>query len=51
MKELTSTQVTHNLSLLRRELKNGPVRIVWREPKPGGKIIYSAIVNREDIKG
>lgn len=48
MKELTITQITKRTSLLREELNNGPVRIVWRESKPGGKVIYSAIVNRED---
>lgn len=49
MKELTITQITKKTSLLRQELNNGPVRIVWREPKPGGKVIYSAVVTREDI--
>ena len=49
MKELTITQITKRTSLLREELKNGPVRIVWRESKPGGKVIDSAVVKREEL--
>ncbi len=45
--ELTATEVARNVSKLRENLKKGPVRIIWRESKPGGEIVFSATVKRD----
>lgn len=49
MIELTITQIVQKPNLLRDGLKSGDVRIVWREQKPGGKIVESAIVRKEKV--
>ena len=47
---LTITELTRSPSLLRSALKSGDVRIVWKDQKPGGQVIESAIVKREVVK-
>ena len=44
---LTITELTRSPSKLRAALKSGDVRIVWKDQKPGGRVIESAIVKRE----
>jgi len=46
MKEITITQIARTPSVLKKALKKGPVRIVWKEQKPGGKVLFSAITQR-----
>jgi len=48
MTELTITQVAKKHTVLKEALKKGPVRIVWKEQKPNGKVIFSAIVTKEE---
>ena len=48
--ELTITQLLRSPSKLRAALKSGDVRIVWKDQKPGGRVIESAIVKREVVK-
>ena len=47
MTEMSISEVTKNPNKLRTELDNGPVRIIWKEQKPNGKVVFSAIVNKE----
>lgn len=47
MKELTITEIAKKHTILRENLKKGPVRIVWKEQKPGGKVLFSAIIKKE----
>jgi len=47
MKELTISQIVKKSGLLFEALKDGPVRIVKKEPWPGGKVLESAIVKKE----
>ncbi len=47
MKELTITEIAQKPAKLRAALENGPVRIVWKEQKPNGKVVFSAIINKE----
>ena len=49
MIELTITEVTRTPSKLSAALKSGDVRIVWKEQKPNGRVIESAIVKREEL--
>ncbi len=48
MKEISITQIARTPSVLKKALEKGPVRIVWKEQKPGGKILFSAITKKED---
>lgn len=48
MKEITITEIAKKRSLLRECLEKGPVRIVWKEQKPNGEILFSAIAKKED---
>jgi len=48
MKTLTISQVTRSPNLLKTEVEKGPVRLIWKEPKPNGLIVFSAIVKKED---
>ena len=48
MKELTITEIAKKHTVLREGLEKGPVRIVWKEQKPGGKVVFSAIVKKEE---
>lgn len=48
MKELTITAIVKRPNDLRTALDKGPVRIVWKEQKPNGAVIFSAIVNKEE---
>jgi len=47
MKEMTISEVSKNLASLRENLESGPVRIIWKEQKPGGEITFSAIIQKE----
>lgn len=47
---LTITELTRSPGKLRAALKSGDVRIVWKDQKPGGTIVDSAIVKREVVK-
>lgn len=49
MKELSITEIAKKHTVLRESLEKGPVRIVWKEQKPNGKVLFAAIVNKEDI--
>jgi hypothetical protein len=46
--ELTMTECSRSQSKLRNALEDGPVRIIWKEQKPNGKVVFSAIVNKEE---
>jgi hypothetical protein len=48
MKEITISEVTRNPNKLRTELDKGPVRLIWKEQKPNGKVLCSAIVKKEE---
>jgi hypothetical protein len=48
MKTLTISEVVKHPSKLHKALKKGAVRITWKESKPNGKIIFSAIIKKED---
>ena len=50
MKELTTTELRNDLGNLKYYLEKGPVRIIWKEPKPNGKEIFSAILTKEGKK-
>jgi len=50
MKELTTTELRNGLGDLRNFLEKGPVRIIWREQKPNGKEVFSAILTKEGKK-
>lgn len=50
MTELTITQIVQKPNLLREALQSGDVRILWREQKPNGKVLESAIVSKEVAK-
>jgi len=49
MKTLSISEVSKKPSLLRTEVEKGPVRIVWKEPKPNGKVVYSVLVTKEEL--
>ncbi len=48
MKTLTISQIFKSPGLLKIEVEKGPVRIIWKEPKPNGKLILSAIIKKEE---
>jgi hypothetical protein len=48
MKTLTISQVMKAPGLLKKELEKGQVRLIWKEPKPNGLIVFSAIVKKEE---
>ena len=48
MKELTITEIVKRPNDLRTALDSGPVRIVWKEQKPNGEVIFSAIAEKEE---
>jgi hypothetical protein len=48
MIEISISEITKNPNKLRTELDKGPVRIIWKEQKPNGKVVFSAIVNKEE---
>jgi len=48
MKEMSISEISKNLATLRENLEKGPVRIIWKESKPGGKVVFSAICEREE---
>ena len=48
MKTLTISEIVKHPAKLREFLELGKVRITWKESKPGGKVIFSAIVDKED---
>jgi len=47
MKKLTITEIAKKHTVLKDALMEGPVRIVWKEQKPNGKVIFSATVKRD----
>lgn len=47
MKTLTISEVIKSPGLLRKELEKGNVRLIWKEPKPNGLIVFSATVKKE----
>lgn len=49
MKELTISEIAKKHTVLKDNLEKGPVRIQWKEQKPGGKVIFSAIIKKEEI--
>ena len=51
MIDMSISEVTRNPNKLRTELDKGKVRLVWREQKPKGKVVFSAIVNKEEKDG
>lgn len=48
MIELTITQIVQKPNILREALQNGDVRLVWKQQRPNGKVIESAIVTKEN---
>lgn len=49
MKELTITEIAKKHTVLREALEKGPVRIVWKEQKPNGKVLFAANVTKESV--
>lgn len=48
MQQLTSSEIVKTPSLLKEAVESGEeVRIVWKEPKPGGKVVLSAVIKKE----
>lgn len=47
MKELTISEIIKKPNILRQAIQEGDVRIVWKEAKPNGKVLESAIVRKE----
>ena len=51
MEKLSITEITKKTSVLKDALeKHGTVKIIWKEQKPNGKVIFSAIVKAEKVK-
>ena len=50
MIELKLTDIVKKPSILREALSSDKVRIIWREPKPKGKIVFTAICEKEGVK-
>lgn len=50
MIELKLTDIVKKPSILREALTSDKVRIIWREPKPKGKIVFTAICEKEGVK-
>lgn len=48
MKELSITEIAKRHTVLKEALEKGPVRIIWKEQKPNGKQVFSAIVKKEN---
>lgn len=48
MKELTITEIAKKHTVLKDYLEKGLVRIVWKEQKPNGKVVFSAVVTKEN---
>lgn len=47
MEVLTITEIAKRHTVLKEALEKGPVKIVWKEQKPNGKVIFSAIAKKE----
>jgi hypothetical protein len=47
LKTLSITEITQKPNKLRTALDDGDVRIEWKEQKPNGKVLFSAIVKKE----
>lgn len=51
MKEITITEIAKKHTVLREALEQEEmVRIVWKEQKPNGKILFAATAKKEDIQ-
>jgi len=48
MKTLTISEVLKSPGLLKIEVQKGPVKLIWKEQKPNGKVVFSAIVKKEE---
>ena len=44
---LTITEIVRHPNKLREALKKGEVQITWKEPKPNGKVTFSAIAKKQ----
>ena len=49
MQELSITEIAKKHTVLKDALEKGPVRIIWKEQKPNGKQVFSAIAKGERI--
>jgi len=49
MKTLTISEIVKHPAQLRAALEQGDVRITWKEAKPNGNVIFSAITKKESI--
>ncbi len=47
MKTLSISEVIKSPGLLKKEVEKGDVRLIWKESKPNGLIILSAIITKE----
>ena len=47
IKEISISEIVKKAASFRESVEKGPVRITWREPKPGGKIVFSVIAQKE----
>lgn len=43
---LSIAQIVKKPSLLRQALQNDEVKIVWKEQKPNGKVVFEAIAKK-----
>lgn len=44
---LTITEIVKNPAILRSSLSKGEVKIIWKEQKPNGKVLFSALAKKE----
>ncbi len=47
IKEISISEIVKKAAVFRESVEQGPVRITWREPKPGGKVVFSVIAQKE----
>lgn len=51
MKTLSITDIVKKPALFKEALEEDQsVRVVWKEQKPNGEIVFSVIAKKEDIK-
>lgn len=47
---LTITEIVKSPAALKEALSNDSVRIIWKEQKPRGEVVFSAIAEKEGDK-
>ena len=50
MKTLSITEIVKTPAAFKEALQSGDVKIIWKEQKPNGKVVFSAIAKKEGGK-